>query len=192
MPVSQKKHNVIGHHVAMKFRLVAGLTLSILLFSLATPSSFADTTPSPSPSPSPSSTPLTALEQYRLDLEIFKDQMSEREQERKDITKEFVAQVSAANSFAKTAMRTAKTADSKAAILAQQKSAVALAAAKRDAAISDMGPAPLEPVKPSKPELFKAEPIKPNKIEPIKSSKSPETTTEKKTKSPKASPSSSS
>lgn len=166
----------------MKFRLVAGLTLSILLFSLATPSSYADTTPSPSPSPS--STPLTALEQYKLELEIFKDQVSEREQERKDITKEFVAQVAAANSIAKTAMRTAKTADSKSAILAQQKTAIALAAAARDAAISDMGPAPIEPVKPSKPELFK--------VEPLKSSKSPESTSTKKTKSPKASPSSSS
>jgi hypothetical protein len=187
MPVSQKKHKVIGHHVAMKFRLVAGLTLSILLFSLATPSSYADTTPSPSPSPSPSSTPLTALEQYKLELEIFKDLVSEREQERKNITKEFMAQVAAANSFAKTAMRTAKTADSKAAILAQQKSAVALAAAERDAAISDLGPAPVEPVKP-----IKIEPLKSSKLEPLKSSKSPETTTAKKTKSPKASPSSSS
>ena len=195
MPVSQKKHKVIGHHVAMKFRLVAGLTLSILLFSLATPSSYADTSPSPSPSPSPSSTPLTALEQYKLELEIFKDLMSERDQTRKEITKEFMAQVSAANSFAKSAMRTAKTADSKSAILTQQKTAVALAAAARDAAISDLGPAPVEPVKPIKIEPvkpIKIEPVKPIKIEPVKPIKSPETTTTKKTKSPKASPTSSS
>jgi hypothetical protein len=178
MPVSQKKHKVIGHHVAMKFRLMAGLALSILMFIISAPSSYADATPSPTPSPT--STPLTALEQYKLDMELYKVQVSEREQERKEITKEFMAQVAAANSFAKSAMRTAKTADSKSAILAQQKTAVALAAAVRDAAISDLGPAPLEPVKPSKPELFKTE--------PLKSSKSPETATAKKTKSAKASP----
>ena len=168
----------------MKFRLIAGLALSVLMFIFAAPSSYADSTPSPSPSPSPSSTPLTAFEQYKLDVEIYKDQMSEREQERKEITKEFMSKVAAANSFAKTAMRTAKTADSKSAILAQQKTAVALAAAARDAAISDLGPAPLEPVKP-----IKIEPLKSNKSE---SSKSPVPATTKKTKSPKASPTSSS
>ena len=168
----------------MKFRLLAGLTLSVLMFIFAAPSSYADSTPSPSPSPSPSSTPLTAFEQYKLDVEIYKDQMSERDQERKDITKEFMSKVAAANSFAKTAMRTAKTADAKSAILAQQKTAVALAAAARDSAISEMGPAPLEPVKP-----IKIEPLKSNKSE---SSKSPVPATTKKTKSPKASPTSSS
>ena len=168
----------------MKFRLIAGLALSVLMFIFAAPSSYADSTPSPSPSPSPSSTPLTAFEQYKLDVEIYKDQMSEREQERKEITKEFMSKVAAANSFAKTAMRTAKTADAKSAILAQQKTAVALAAAARDSAISEMGPAPLEPVKP-----IKIEPFKSNKSE---SSKSPAPATTKKTKSPKASPTSSS
>ena len=168
----------------MKFRLIAGLALSVLMFIFAAPSSYADSTPSPSPSPSPSSTPLTAFEQYKLDVEIYKDQMSEREQERKEITKEFMSKVAAANSFAKTAMRTAKTADAKSAILAQQKTAVALAAAARDAAISDLGPAPLEPVKP-----IKIESLKSNKSE---SSKSPVPATTKKTKSPKASPTSSS
>jgi len=159
------------------------------MFSIAAPSSYADSTPAPSPSPSPTSTPLTAFEQYKLDVEIYKDQMSERDQERKDITKEFLKQVAAANSFAKTAMRTAKTADSKSAILAQQKTAVALAAAIRDAAISDLGPAPLEPVKPSKVEISKSSKPELSKSEP---SKSAEATTAKKTKVPKASPSSSS
>ena len=178
----------------MKFRLLAGLTLSAFMFTIAAPSSYADTTPSPSPT----STPLTALEQYKLELEIFKDQMSEREQVRKDITKEFMVKVASANSTAKIAMRTAKTADSKSAILAQQKTAVALAAAIRDTAISNMGPAPVEPVKPSKPEPLKsskAEPSKSESAKPTKSesakpepSKSAETTTVKKTKSPKASP----
>lgn len=158
----------------MKFRLMAGLALSALMLIIAAPASYADATPSPTPSPS--STPLTAFEQYKLDVELYKTLVSAREQVRKDITKEFMAQVAAANSIAKTAMRTAKTADSKSAILAKQKTAVALAAASRDAAISNMGPAPVEPVKPSKPER----------------SKSPEANAAKKSKSPKPSPTSSS
>lgn len=160
----------------MKFRLIAGLTLSALMFITAAPASYADATPSPSPS----STPLAALEQYKLDMELYKTLVSAREQVRKDITKEFMAQVAAANSFAKTALRSAKTADSKSAILAQQKTSVALAALARDTAISNMGPAPLEPLKPKRLEIAKS-----SKPEP---SKSPETKTAKKTKSLKVSP----
>lgn len=172
----------------MKLGRMAGLALSVFVLVIAAPSSFADSTPSPSPSPT--STPLTALEQYKLDVELFKIQVSERDQMRKEITKEFLAEVAAANSFAKTAMRTAKTADAKAAILAQQKTAVALAAAARDSAISDLGPAPVEPIKPSKIEPLKASRLEPSKSESSKpeSSKSPETTTAKKSKTPKASP----
>jgi hypothetical protein len=148
------------------------------MFIIAAPASYADATPSPSPSPT--STPLKPLEQYKLDVELYKMQVSEREQVRKDITKEFMAKVRAANSFADAAMRKAKTDDAKSAILAQQKTAVSLAAAARDAAISNMGPAPIEPVRPSKLEIVKS-----SKSEP---SKSPETIAAKKTKSPKATP----
>ena len=164
----------------MKFRLIAGLALSALIFISAAPASYGDATPSPSPT----STPLTLLEQYKLDLELYKIQVSARKAVREEITKDFMAKVEAANSFAETAMRKAKTADSKSTILAQRKTAVAVAAAARDAAISNMGPAPVEPVRPSK-----SEGVKSSKSE---SSKSPETMTSKKSKSPKASPTSSS
>ncbi len=174
----------------MKFRLIAGLALSALIFISAAPASYGDSTPSPSPSPT--STPLTLLEQYKLDLELYKTQLSTRKAVRDEITKEFMAKVEAANSFAETAMRKAKTADSKSTILAQRKTAVALAAAARDAAISNMGPAPVEPVKPSKSEGVKSSKSEGVKSSKSESSKSPETMTSKKSKSPKASPSSSS
>ncbi len=168
----------------MKFRLVAGLTLSVLIFIIATPASNADSTPSPSPSPS--STPLTAIEQYKLDVEIYRTQVAARKLEREEIAKDFMAKVEAANSFADKALLKAKTKSEIRSINAQQKTAIALAIAIKEAALSEMGPAPLEPVKP-----VKLEPLKSSKPESSKSSKSPEATTAKKTKSPKASPSSS-
>lgn len=177
-------HKEIGHHVAMKFRLMAGLALSALIFISATPASNADSTPSPSPSPSPSSTPLTAIEQYKLDLEIYRTQVAARKLVREEIAKEFMAKVEAANSFAEKALLKAKTKSEIRSINTQQKTAIALAIAIKEAALSNMGPLPLEPVKPSKPESSKS-----GKPE---SSKSPEATAAKKTKSPKASPSSSS
>lgn len=158
----------------MKFRLMAGLALSALIFISAAPASYGDATPSPSPSPS--STPLTAIEQYKLDLEIYRTQVAARKLVREEIAKEFMAEVEAANSFAEKALLKAKTKSEIRSINTQQKTAIALAIAIKEAALSNMGPLPLEPVKPSKPE----------------SSKSPEATAAKKTKSPKASPSSSS
>ena len=130
----------------MKFRLIAGLALSALILMIAAPASHADSTPSPTPSPS--STPLTAIEQYKLDVEIYSTQVAAREQERKDIAKEFIAKVEAANSFADKALLKAKTKSEIRSINAQQKTAIALAIAIKEAALSEMGPAPLEPVKP--------------------------------------------
>ena len=175
-------HKEIGHHVAMKFRLMAGLALSALIFISAAPASYGDATPSPSPSPS--STPLTAIEQYKLDLEIYRTQVAARKLVREEIAKEFMAKVEAANSFAEKALLKAKTKSEIRSINTQQKTAIALAIAIKEAALSNMGPLPLEPVKPSKPESSKS-----GKPE---SSKSPVATAAKKTKSPKASPTSSS
>lgn len=108
------------------------------------PSSFADATPTPSPTP----IVLTAMKQYKVAMDQYRIAMSEREQVRKNINKSFMDAVMAANKVAKKAMGAAKTADAKSTILAQQKIAVALANAARDAAIAAMGPAPIEPIKP--------------------------------------------
>ena len=80
--------------------------------------------------------------------------MNEREQVRKLINQSFMQAVSSANSAAKSAMRSAKTADAKATILAQQKNAVALATIARDAAITELGPIPIEPTKPVRQQEF--------------------------------------
>lgn len=125
------------------------------------PSSFADATPTPSPTP----IVLTAMKQYKVAMDQYRIAMSEREQVRKNINKSFMDAVMAANKVAKKAMGAAKTADAKSTILAQQKIAVALANAARDAAIAAMGPAPIEPIKPVN--LAEIAPLKKSKkVEP--------------------------
>lgn len=123
----------------------------------ATPSSFADATPTPSPTP----IILTNMEQYKVAMDQFRTAMSAREEVRKGINRIYVIACSAANSVAKTSMRTAKTAVAKSTILAQQKTAIALATSARDTAIATMGPAPTEPLKPVK--LAEMAPLKKSK-----------------------------
>ena len=119
---------------------------------ITAPSSFADATPTPTP------IALTVMEQYKVAMNQYRTAMSAREQVRKEINKVFMADCRTANDVAKTAMRTAKTADAKSIILAQQKTAIALATSSRDFAIAAMGPAPIEPLKP--PKLSEITPLK--------------------------------
>jgi len=119
---------------------------------IAAPSSFADATPTPTP------IAVTVMEQYKVAMNQYRTAMSAREQVRKEINKVFMADCRTANDVAKTAMRTAKTADAKSIILAQQKTAIALATSVRDSAIAAMGPAPIEPLKP--PKLSEITPLK--------------------------------
>ena len=126
--------------------------LALAMNIIAAPSSFADATPTPTP------IAVTVMEQYKVAMNQYRTAMSAREQVRKEINKVFMADCRTANDVAKTAMRTAKTADAKSIILAQQKTAIALATSTRDFAIAAMGPAPIEPLKP--PKLSEITPLK--------------------------------
>ena len=141
----------------MRLRRSVGLALAMMI--AAAPSSFADATPTPSPSPTPII--LTTMEQYKVAMDQFRTAMSAREKVRKEINRIYIIACSAANSVTKTAMRTAKTAVAKSTILAQQKTAIALATSARDAAIAAMGTAPTEPLKPVK--LAEIAPLKKGK-----------------------------
>jgi len=129
--------------------------LALAMNIIAAPSSFADATPIPTP------IAVTVMEQYKVAMNQYRTAMSAREQVRKEINKIFMADCRTANDFAKTAMRTAKTADAKSTILAQQKIAIATATSARDAAIAAMGSAPTEPLKPVK--LAEIAPLKKGK-----------------------------
>ena len=138
----------------MRLRRSVGPALAMII--ITAPSSFADATPSPTPKA------VTAMEQYRVAMEQYRTAMNAREQIRKEINKIFIAGCRVANDVAKTAMRTAKTAEAKATIMAQQKATISLATSTRDAAIAAMGPAPTEPLKP----------VKLSEITPLKNGKS--------------------
>ncbi len=118
--------------------------LALAMNIIAAPFSFADATPTPTP------IAVTAMEQYKVAMNQYRTTMSEREQVRKEINKVFIADCRVANDVAKTAMRAAKTADAKSIVLAQLKAAITLATSARDAAITAIGPAPIEPLKPAK------------------------------------------
>ncbi len=126
--------------------------LALAMNIIAAPSSFADATPIPTP------IAVTVMEQYKVAMNQYRTAMSAREQVRKEINKVFLSTCRVANDVAKTAMRAAKTADAKSIILAQQKTAIALATSVRDSAIAAMGPAPIEPLKP--PKLSEITPLK--------------------------------
>lgn len=137
----------------MRLRRSVGLALAMVI--TAAPSSFADATPTPTP------IALTAMEQYKVAMELYRTAMSSREQVRKEINRIFMTTCQAANDVAKTAMRAAKTTDAKSTILAQQKSAITTATSARDAAIAAMGPVPTQPLKPVK--LAEIAPLKKGK-----------------------------
>ena len=133
----------------MKLSRSAGLLLSLSLLLVGAPTALAHETPSPTPTPSAS--PLTELEQYKLALEHYRIDMNLRDQERKSIAKAFITAIKLADSIAKSALRSAKTDKSKTVILDQQQRAKDEAMLIRDEAISAMGDAPDEPIKPAKP-----------------------------------------
>ena len=131
---------------------------ALAMIIITAPHSFADATPTPTPTP----IAVTVMEQYKAAMNQYRTTMGAREQVRKEINKIFITGCRTANDVAKTAMRTAKTADAKATIMAQQKATISLATSTRDAAIAAMGPAPTEPLKP----------VKLSEITPLKNGKS--------------------
>jgi hypothetical protein len=109
------------------------------------------------------------MNQYKLDLDRFRDLVQAREKARSQINRTFMLAVNDANQEARTTMKLAKTAAIKNEILSKQKIAVTAASVARDAAIAALGALPTPPVKPIKP----VEMATLNKMKNKKSSPSP-------------------
>lgn len=133
----------------MKLRRVAALLLGLNLLVVGSPTASADSTPSPTPTPTAS--PLNELEQYKIALEQYQNEMKLRDQVQKEIAKIFITAIRLADSIAKNALRSAKTDKAKILILDQQQHAKDDAMQLRNEALSAMGEAPIEPIKPVKP-----------------------------------------
>ena len=129
----------------MKHRRCAGILLSLTLLFVGAPSAMAHELPTPSPVPSV--TPLSELEQYKLAMEHFRGDSIVF----KKIANKFTTAVTKAQSVFDSAIRTAKSDRARTIITAQRDSFVEIAINNRDAAIEEMGGAPVMPPEPVKP-----------------------------------------
>ena len=153
------------HHLGMRLRGIALVVISLTLLFSSSINASAEPTPSPSPSPDYQ----MLMNQYRLDLDRYRDLVQAREKARSQINRTFMVAVNDANQEARLTMKLAKTAATKNEILSKQKIAITTASVARDAAIAALGALPTPPVKPIKP----VEMATMNKMKNKKSSPSP-------------------
>ena len=153
------------HDLGMRMRGIALVVISLTLLFSSTLNASAEPTPSPSPSPDYQ----MLMNQYKLDLNRYRDLVQAREKARSQINRTFMVAVNDANQEARMTMKLAKTAATKNEILSKQKIAVTAASVARDAAIAALGALPTPPVKPIKP----VEMATLNKMKNKKSSPSP-------------------
>jgi hypothetical protein len=135
------------HHLGMRLRGIALVVISLTLLFSSSINASAEPTPSPSPSPDYQ----MLMNQYKLDLDRYRDLVQAREKARSQINRTFMVAVNAANQEARMTMKLAKTASIKNEILSKQKIAITAASVVRDTAIAALGALPTPPVKPIKP-----------------------------------------
>ena len=152
----------------MKAGKIAVLVAAGLIAGTGT--AFADETPAPTSSPTASAKPLTeyqkakaaysaavdayianrkaSLEQYKTAHAAYTAAKKSYNDARKPILETFKADLAAAKTARESALAAATTPEAKLAANTAFKTAVAAATAKRDAAITALGAAPVEPAKP--------------------------------------------
>ncbi len=153
------------HHLGMRLRGIALVVIALTLLFSSSINASAEPTPSPSPSPDYQ----MLMNQYRLDLDRYRDLVQAREKARLHINRTFMVAVNDANHEARMTMKIAKTAAAKNEIISKQKVAITAASVARDSAIAALGALPTPPVKPIKP----VEMATLNKMKNKKSSPSP-------------------
>jgi hypothetical protein len=122
-----------------------------LLFSpvIATSSAQADSSSQVTPAPDAYK---AALDQYRIELDLFMNTMKTRNQQIRSINLLFKNSCDLALSEFKIAMVQARTPDQKNGAIAARKSAISAAVVARDLAIAGLGAEPVPPVEPAKPQ----------------------------------------
>jgi len=135
------------HHLGMRIRGIALVVISLTLPFSSSLNASAEPTPSPSPSPDYQ----MLMNQYKLDLDRYRDLVEARDKARSQINRTFMRAVNDASRDTRKAMNIAKTAAAKNEILSKQKIAVTSASVARDAAIAALGALPTTPIRPIKP-----------------------------------------
>jgi hypothetical protein len=126
----------------MRQSTVARFGTAVILLSSLSYSASADVTPTPMP--------LTQMEQYKKDREIFKAAVRERNQKIQMINQIFDSAIKKARQDSKIAMQSAVKPDQKSAIYSNLKSVIASAVIERESAMEALGEAPTAPVEPTK------------------------------------------
>jgi hypothetical protein len=126
----------------MRQSTVARFGTAVILLSSLSYSASADVTPTPMP--------LTQMEQYKKDREIFKAAVRERNQKIQMINQIFNSAIKKARQDSKIAMQSAVKPDQKSAIYSNLKSVIASAVIERESAMEALGEAPTAPVEPTK------------------------------------------
>lgn len=94
---------------------------------------------------------MSAQDLYKAQLDEYLDAVRLRQDALDDINRAFAAAVKRAQKAFKTARTLATSADAKMSAEAMRKAAIAVATAARQAAIDELGPAPVKPMKPLAP-----------------------------------------
>jgi hypothetical protein len=126
----------------MRQSTVARFGTAVILLSSLSYSASADVTPTPMP--------LTQMEQYKKDREIFKAAVRERNQKIQKINQIFASAIKKARQDSKIAMQSAVKPEQKSAIYSNLKSVIASAIVERESAMEALGEAPVAPEEPTR------------------------------------------
>ncbi len=126
----------------MKQSKVAKLSGAVILLSALSSPAIADVTPTPAP--------ITQMEQFKLDRDIYKAAVRERNQKIRNINQVFNAAVKKARLDSKIAMQSALKPDEKSSVNAFLKSQITAAIIARENAIEALGEPPIAPIEPAK------------------------------------------
>ncbi len=159
----------------MQMRRASSLVSIVLSASIIfSTQSFAAPSPTPTPTPTLSvmDAYLNALDKFKMEMKVYFDAMELREEMRDMINETFASAVLKATLDAKFATRRATSAAVKRMIIDQKKLAIQRAVIQRDVAIAALGPMPVKPVEPIRPEgIIKIAPLSKKSNEEKKNNK---------------------
>ena len=126
----------------MRRSTVAKLSGAVILLSTLSYPAIADVDPTP--------TPLTQMDQFKRDREVFNTAVRERNQKIRNINQIFNSAIKKARLDAKIAMQSALKPDEKSSVNANLKSEITAAIIARESAIESLGEPPVAPIEPPK------------------------------------------
>ena len=144
---------MLRHTKSMKKACISRGVVAVVIAASSialTPIAYAEPTPAPTSNPTIDSYK-AALEQFRINREIYMTAMRERSQQIRAINIEFKSACDKATQDFRNAMSASKSPDQKNLANAARKNAISAAIVARDVAINSLGAEPVAPIEPMKP-----------------------------------------